>query len=246
MNLKLSYRDKVIFIVVMVILVLVAGFFLLIKPKFEEVDAAKRTYETKLAEQTRVNEKIATFEGIVKEMKASAQEIEEKQKIFMDEGAPYVNENYIREAFNEINVQVKSMQTDYTTAGKIDRYIVNPKNILAYDAKIDADLYNELPQEVYDVYNKVKREEYPYAIIGVTRMVVTFDPGLDLQGAYDAIDRIAEDEKAIILNTIGSEVADVSGGDTEAEAEATITLYSVFPLNVEEVLKEADEIKAAK
>ena len=54
MNLKLSYRDKVIFIVVMVILVIVAGFFLFIKPKFEKVNLAKDTLASKRSEERRV------------------------------------------------------------------------------------------------------------------------------------------------------------------------------------------------
>ena len=75
MNLKLSYRDKVIFIVVMVILVLVAGFFLLIRPKFEQVELAKETLAQKQQEKADIDAKIDTLPIIIDNLKATAEEI---------------------------------------------------------------------------------------------------------------------------------------------------------------------------
>lgn len=242
MSLKLSYRDKVIFIVVMIILVLVAGFFLFIKPKFEAVESAKYTLETKQSEKADIDAKIQTLPTIIESMKESAKAVEEKQKLFLDEGHPYVNETYIREILNELNVEVKSMETQYTTADDIERYIVDNKNILVYKNKMDADLYNELTQEEYDKWNNVVREAYPTATIGVTTMDVTFFSDYQLRDAYEFIDRMAEDEKAVIINTIGSSREDTENLD-DAEITATITMYSVFPLNVEKVLEETDEVK---
>lgn len=243
MNLKLSYRDKVIFIVVMIILVLVAGFFLFIKPKFEAVDSAKYTLEKKQSEKADIDAKIQTLPSIIEAMKESAKVVEEKQKLFLDEGHPYVNETYIREILNELNVEVRSMETQYTKASNINRYIVANKNILAYQNKMDADLYNELPQEVYDKWNKVEREKYPSVTIGVTVMDVAFKSDAALRDAYAFIDRMAEDEKAVIINTVGSSKADDGASGEDVNITATITMYSVFPLNVEKVLEETDEVK---
>ena len=124
MNLKLSYRDKVIFIVVMVILVIVAGFFLFIKPKFEKVNLAKDTLAAKQQEKIDIDTKIGTLPDIIDSMKATAEEIGEKQKIFLDEGHPYVNETYIREVLSSLNLDIKSMNTNYTTASPISRYTI--------------------------------------------------------------------------------------------------------------------------
>ncbi|MGN0674794.1 MAG: hypothetical protein ACI4KG_03530 [Oscillospiraceae bacterium] len=242
MNMKLSYRDKVIFIVVMVILVLVAGFFLFIKPKFEAADVAKYNLEVKQQEKADIDAKIDTLPTIIDNLKEVAKDIDETQKMFMDESHPYVNETYIREALASLNIDVTEMNTEYTTANPIERYIVESKNILAYENKINADLYNELPQEVYDKYNNIQREEYPFSIIGVTKMTVKFDSDLELKDAYNAIDKFAEDEKTIFLNSIGT--GDISeGSDKPArEIECNLTLYSIFPLNVEKVLQETTEI----
>lgn len=241
MSLKLSYRDKVIFIVVMVILVIVAGFFLFIKPKFEQVNMAKDTLAAKQQEKIDIDTKIGTLPDIIDNMKAAAEEIGEKQEIFLDEGHPYVNETYIRDVLSSLNLNITSMNTTYTTASSISRYTIAKQHYLAYDNKMNADLYNELPQEVYDLYNKVAAPVYPNTIIGVTNMSVEVDLGNNIRKIYDIMDRLAEDEKTIILNSLSTER---EPDDTkEATASLNLTLYSIFPLNVEEVLKETDEVK---
>lgn len=241
MSLKLSYRDKVIFIVVMVILVIVAGFFLLIKPKFEQVNAAKDTLTAKQQEKTDIDTKIGTLPDIIKNMKATAEEIGEKQKIFLDEAHPYVNETYIREILSGMNLDVKTMNTSYTVASPISRYTIEKQHYLAYENKMNSDLYNELPQEVYDLYNGVAAPVYPNTIIGVTTVNAEVDLGNNTRKIYDIMDRLAEDEKTIILNSLSTESEPSTQDD--ATASLNMTMYSIFPLNVEEVLKETDEVK---
>lgn len=246
MNMKLSYRDKVIFIVVIVLIILAAGFFLFIQPKFKDVETAKYNLESKKQERVDLEAKIATLPDIIDNIKAAADEIGEKQEIFLDEQDPYLNETYIRESLQAEGLDIKTMNTTYTTAAAINWYAVDAKNILAYDNKISADLYNELPQEVYDVYNGVSPEVYPNTIIGVTTVTVSIDGGTNpIDVANKTMDKIAKDEKTIILNTIEAGTDSDSGeGESEsAEVQATITMYSIFPLNVEQVKQESTEIQ---
>lgn len=242
MNLKLSYRDKVIFITVMVILVLVAGFFLFIRPKFASVEQAKLVLEQKQQEKIDIDTKIGTLPDIIDNLKATAKEIGEKQEIFMVEDQPYVNENYIREILSEMRAEVNSMTTTYTSASSIDWYAVNPENILAYDNKINADLYNELPQEVYDAYNHVAPPQRPGSIVGVTNMVISFNSDARMNKLYDVMDRLAEDEKTIVLNTVNA-TAPEDGAAGEVPVIMNLTMYSIFPLNVDKVMEETTEIK---
>lgn len=242
MNLKLSYRDKVIFIVVMVILVLVAGFFLLIKPKFGQVEVAKANLTAKQQEKTDIDTKIGTLQGIIDTLKETAKSIGEKQEIFLDEAHPYINEGYIKEVLADVGADVKSISTSYTTAGGISRYTIGKEHILAYDNKMSSDLYNELPQEVYDVYNGVPAPTYPSTIIGVTNVDLTFESDVRLDRAYDVMDRIAEDEKTIILNTINTST-EVEEGVNQRDVAINLTMYSIFPLNVDKVMEETAEVK---
>lgn len=244
MNMKLSYRDKVIFIVAIVIIIIVAGIFLFIKPKFEEISSAEYALEQKQAERDEIDIKIASLPMIIENLKDIAEEIGEKQPLFLEEQDPYLNETYIREALS--NVDITSMTTEYTTAANLGRYIVNPAHILTYDNKMNADLYNELPQEVWDKYNGVQREAFPGVIIGTTNMTFTIKSDIALRDAYAVMDRLAEDEKAIILNTVSTDATEPETGEgapTDRDVTYDITMYSVFPLNVEQVLQETDEIK---
>lgn len=245
MNMKLSYRDKVIFIIVLILIILVAGFFLFIQPKFKEIETAKYNLETTQQKKVEIEDKVATLPTIIENIKAAADEIGEKQGIFMEEQDPYLNETYIREALTAEGLDVKSMNTAYAVAGPISWYSVNPKNILVYDNKMSADLYNELPQEVYDKYNKVVHEVYPNTIIGVTAIEATINGGTDPIGnAKKILNRIAKDEKTVILNTIeASEDEDSRSEDDEPEVTAYMTIYSIYPLNVEQVKQETAEIK---
>ena len=244
MNMKLSYRDKVIFIVAIVIIIVVAGIFVFIKPKFEEISSAKYALEEKQAERDEIDAKIASLPIIIENVKNIAREIGEKQPLFLEEQDPYLNETYIREAIP--NVDITSMNTEYTAADNLGRYIVNPAHLLVYDNKMNADLYDELPQDVRDQYNGVQRESFPGVIIGTTNMTFTIKSDLALRDAYAVMDRLADDEKAIILNTVSTDSSDPGTGEdakTDREVTYDITMYSVFPLNVEQVLQETDEIK---
>ena len=244
MNMKLSYRDKVIFIVAIIVIILVAGFFLLIRPKFQDIEIAQNNYEAKVAERESVDAKIGTLPTIVENLKAAATAVGEEQGIFLEEQDPYLNEIYLREALARENLSYESINTTYAQASDISRYTVTPQHLLAYDNKINTDLYNELPQEIYDLYNGVPPTSYPGATIGVTTMTFTYmsdDIALD----FRVLDRIAEDEKTIILNTISSSVVDPNDPEDNRKTTCTITMYSIFPLNVEQVLQESDEVQIA-
>lgn len=248
MNMKLSYRDKVIFIVVIVLIILAAGFFLLVQPKFKDIEDAKYRLETKQQEKASIEAKVQTLDQIIADLKAAAEEIGEKQQIFLEEQDPYLNETHIREALSAAPkpLNVRAMNTTYATAGDIFRYYVGKKNILAYDNKISADLYGELPQEIYDLYNDAPEKTFASTVIGITTVTATFEGGVE--EAKTAIDKIADEEKTIILNTVSTEeVAEdntANGENVEVPTvEVTITMYSIFPLNVEQVLQESGEIE---
>ena len=67
---KLSYRDKVIFVAAIVIIIIIAGIFLFIKPKFEEMNYAKAALQAKETEQAGVEAKINTLPDIVADRKS--------------------------------------------------------------------------------------------------------------------------------------------------------------------------------
>lgn len=235
---KLSYRDKVIFVAAIVIIIIVAGIFVFIKPKFEEMNYAKSVLQAKQSEQADVEAKINTLPDIVAALKSAAQDVGEIQEYFMPEQDPYLNEQYVREILGK-NVTVRGMNTQYTSADDIEQYVVNAQNIAACDIFIDSDLYNELPQEVYDAYNKANKRTGGSSIIGVTSMTVDYRDKMDYSGLYKFIDAVKEDGKTIIVTEFNKGEDEQSAA--EVEGSINLKIYSIYYLDTDKVMEESDE-----
>lgn len=235
---KLSYRDKVIFVAAIVIVILVLGIFLIIKPKFQEMNSAKATLENKQTEKANVEAKINTLADIVTALKATAQEVGEIQEYFLLEQDPYLNEQYVREILGN-KVETLSMNTTYTAASELVEYVVNPENITVCDLFINSDLYNELPQEVYDVYNQVAGKTGGTCVIGVTSMEIGYQDKINFDGLYKFIDAVKDEGKTIIVNSFSVSSDDPQA--TEVQSAVKLTLYSIYPLNVDKVMEESEE-----
>ncbi len=235
---KLSYRDKVIFVAAIVIIIIVAGIFVFIKPKFEEMNYAKSALQAKQSEQADVEAKINTLPDIVAALKSAAQDVGEIQEYFMPEQDPYLNEQYVREILGK-NVTVRGMNTQYTSADDIEQYVVNAQNIAACDIFIDSDLYNELPQEVYDAYNKANKRTGGSSIIGVTSMTVDYRDKMDYSGLYKFIDAVKENGKTIIVTEFNK--GEDEQGAAEVESSINLKIYSIYPLNIDKVMEESDQ-----
>ena len=237
---KLSYRDKVIFICAIVIVILVAGFFLFIKPKYQEMTSAKSKLESKETEKVEVQAKIDTLTPLVDQLKATAEEVKEMQERFLPEQDPYLNEQFIYDILNQNGVEVRSLTTTYTTADELEDYVVYPSNVVAYDLLMQGDLYSELPEEVYNLYNDVDYPDPENITIGITDVVVTYLDDFDLTNVYKFIDAVAEDDRTFhVLDIL--QVADE--GDVEYESTMTVRIYSIYPLNIEKIMEETDEVE---
>lgn len=235
---KLSYRDKVIFVAAIVIIIIIAGIFLFIKPKFEEMNYAKAALQAKQTEQADVQAKIDTLPDVVAMLKTSAQAVETVQEYFLTEQDPYLNEQYVREILGN-NVTTLGMTTQYTSADDLTQYIVNAENVAACDIFINSDIYNELPQDVYDAYNKANKRTGGSCVIGVTTMVVNYRDKVDYSGLYKFIDAVKDEGKTIIVTDFAK--AEDEESATEIESSIGLKLYSIYPLNVEKVMEESDE-----
>ncbi len=235
---KLSYRDKVIFVAAIVIIIVVAGIFLFIKPKFESMNYAKLALDAKKSEEADVKAKIDTLPDIIASLKTVAQDVGEVQEYFLETQDPYLNEQYVREILGN-NVTTLSMNTQYTEADDLEEYVVNPANVVSYDLRMNSDLYNELPQEVYDNYNKVGKRKGSSIVIGVTTMTVGYRDKVDYSGIYKFIDAVKAAGKTVIVTEFAR--GEDETNQTQLESSINLKLYSISYLNVDKVMEESDE-----
>lgn len=260
---KLSYRDKVIFICAIVVIILIAGFFLFIKPKYTDMGYAKSALETKQSEKADVEAKINTLPELVEQLKASADGVKEVQSYFFSavneddkitvdvngketeaykfEQSPYQYEQVIHDMLDSAGVEVTSMNTLYTVGGQFNEYMVPTKNAYAYDLLMQADLYNELPQAVYDVYNMAAAETGNNIVIGVTNITVGYKDSFALTKLFKFVDEVADDERTMSILSVSS--SEEKEDATETEGNIDMVLYSIMPLNVDKIMEENDTVE---
>ena len=202
--------------------------------------SAKSKLESKEAEKVEVQEKIDTLTPLVDQLKATAKEVQEMQERFIPEQDPYLNEQFIYDILNQNNVEVRSISTSYTTAEALEDYVVYPSNVVAYDLLMQGDLYSELPEEVYNLYNDVDYPEPEKITIGITNVTVAYADDFELSNVYKFIDAIAEDERTFRVLDV-AQIADE--GDPKYESQLTVQIYSIYPLNIEKIMEETDEVE---
>lgn len=236
---KLSYRDKVIFICVIVVAILLAGFFIFIKPAAANADTAKIALEAKQEEQKTVQDKIDTLPTLIETLKNSADEIGDLQKDFVVDTIPINNEHMLTDILHENEVEILEMNTTYTYAGTATEYMVNPENILSYDLQMNSDIYHELPEVIYNDYNGVPFPAPQTVIMGITDVTVKYRDSYDMENVLAFVDEIAEDKRSFKLLTLSNQ--EDTDSEPTCDGEITLRIYSLNPMNVDKVKEETEE-----
>jgi cell division protein FtsL len=237
MNMKLSYRDKVIFIVVIVIIVLIAGYFIFIKAKITESQDTKNNLELKQMEQEEVDAKIDTLPDLESQLKNSVKEVDDAQSAFMDEQETYEADQYIYELLKDTGVEFKSMALSGEAAGNLSEYFYI-RNSVAYDLKINADLSGDsLPQEVYDSYYGTDPTAAADVMVAVDEVTLTLTVECDDEGIpdwdvlYQIMDNISNDEKTLYIKSFSAENVSVEdmeeGEDLTTDVQVVVDVFSV-------------------
>lgn len=240
MSMKLSYRDKVFIIIAAVVVVLVAGFFAFIKPKYAELQVSKSNVAAKEAEKQEVEEKIATLEFLESALKNNVETVEELQDAFVSEkdyGRTDLVGQYITELLAPSGIEIKGMTYSDMEDVTLDAYAYD-KNAVAYQLKIDSDLNMELPQEVYDKFN----DTYPEPPVGVTvagtLVTVNYECSPDIKELLEVFDIISESDKTIYMTTVSSSMEyteSEDGGEPVGTGDISIMVYEIYPMDVDSV-----------
>ncbi len=238
MSMKLSYRDKVIFIVVIVLVILVGGFFIFVKAKITESQNAKNDLIAKEQEKQTTDDKIATLEDLKKQLENDIKEVDSMQSSFLDEQKDFEADKYLYELLSPTGVQFRKLEETRSVEGELSEYYYTRES-LAYDIKINADLTGDsLPQEVYDKYYETEIPENPPVIVAKNTVELTLGVGQDEQGApdFDMIeevwDTIAEHDKTINLYSFSKEdTVNVDNGESSYSFETVKVVVDVYSIH---------------
>ncbi len=246
MSMKLSYRDKVILIVVIVVAILLAGIFLVIKPKYTDLQASNVRVDAKQAELDQATQKAATLETLKNQLKSDIEEVDELQSDFLFEseyGETYEALQYVMDILADTEITIQGIDIQLLSARDIDNYTYQ-KYAAAYQLKLDADINNELPPEVeYTLNNSWPADTEPAQTIAGTTVEITFTApgGTDLDPLYTAVDSISNDEKTLLISEFSAENSTGLSVDTGAVAEETVEgsmtiyVYEIWPMDVDSI-----------
>lgn len=222
---KLSQRDKVIFLAVVAFLIILLGGVLFVKPKFQEKQSTQITLDSKKAERQSVDDKIGTLESKKEELKNSIKDVEKLEERFIPHMDTFEVEPMLFDLIKESKIEITASSYELMTAAEIQNYVYD-KYAVAYPMRMDADLNNELPQEVIDKYNDVKATAPEGVEIGLTTAEISFKgPFEDLLAA---LDNIAAEDKTMIVTTLegkSSDAKEESSGEDTKGPEGVLTIY---------------------
>lgn len=241
---KLSYRNKVILVVVLALLTIVAGYIWIITPKINERKAAVDERAAVQAEEQALKDKIASLPTLIERLKEIALSVEETQSAFYIEDENFKADQYIYNIIKDTGVEITSLTVSDKSVYPITEYILPYYNVIGYDLKINGDLYGELSEEEYNAYNNISPAAPEPKNIGLTTVTINFISGSSFkEGRTQLLNAIENDEKTVILTSLsaGEGGGDVDEETNEVSTSCTINIFTIKPMNIEEVLKEGEE-----
>ena len=233
---KLSQRDKVIFLAVVAFLIILLGGVLFVKPKFQEKQQTQITLENKRTERQSVDDKIGTLDSKKEELKNSVKDVEKLEEKFIPHMDTYEVEPMLFDLIRASKIEITSTEYELMTEQEIKNYVYE-KYAVAYPMRMDADLNGELPQEVIDKYNGIKAEAPAGVQIGLTTAKVSFSgPFEDLLAA---LDNIAAEDKTLIVTALEGKSSDAKG-ETDTDEDGPSGVLTIYVFHIEHMADVTD------
>lgn len=240
---KLNYRDLVILGVLLALAILIAGFFLLIKPKNEEIKTNKTELAKLEADKAEVDDKIAEIDPLKQSITDVCNDTNKLTEVFVNPddimNARQIDQ-YMQHFAEDCKVKVMNLSTNDLGTGTLSYYYFTPTflaedQISQFDLNGDAQsAINELRRES-DAISARTQESVLAAQYSIS---VTAD---DKEDIWNYLKAIEEQEETIIINSVSLtniEIKEKPGNsskkDNEEELKPTaqfvISLYSVYNL----------------
>lgn len=114
---KLNYRDKMILIVVFVLLIIVAGFMLFIKPAIDECSQASSDLESAKVQLSELEDQVDKDKNLAAEIQTLYTSTSQVAANFYDYKVAYKATDKVRELFNVDDVKIKNSNMTISSYG---------------------------------------------------------------------------------------------------------------------------------
>lgn len=163
---KLNYRDKMILIVVFVLLIIVAGFMLFIKPAIDECSQASSDLESAKVQLSELEDQVDKDKNLAAEIQTLYTSTSQVAANFYDYQVEYKATDKVRELFNVDDVKIKNSNMTISSYGST---VLSP---FAYESTATATYFDTKVDE----YNNASKTDSSAADANADANAAAEDP----------------------------------------------------------------------
>ena len=235
---KLNYRDKMILIVVFVLLIIVAGFMLFIKPAIDECSQASSDLESAKVQLSELEDQVDKDKNLAAEIQTLYTSTSQVAANFYDYQVAYKATEKVRELFNVDDVKIKNSNMTISSYGST---VLSPfayestATATDFDTKVDeynnASTTDSSAADANTDANAADTNETAAQTIGYYSLNIQFKSSLS--GFKNFADNLTtNNEKSMVIENVSIE----NVNESEISGTMTLTMY---------VLKKLDDPSAS-
>lgn len=224
---KLNYRDKMILIVVFVLLIIVAGFMLFIKPAIDECSQASSDLESAKVQLSELEDQVDKDKNLAAEIQTLYTSTSQVAANFYDYQVAYKATDKVRELFNVDDVKIKNSNMTISSYGST---VLSPfayeSTATATDFDTKVDEYNNVSTtdssaaDANTDANAADTNETAAQTIGYYSLNIQFKSSLS--GFKNFADNLTtNNEKSMVIENVNIE----NVNESEISGSMTLNMY---------------------
>ena len=224
---KLNYRDKMILIVVFVLLIIVAGFMLFIKPAIDECSQASSDLESAKVQLSELEDQVDKDKNLAAEIQTLYTSTSQVAANFYDYQVAYRATDKVRELFNVDDVKIKNSNMTISSYGST---VLSPfayestATATDFDTKVDeynnASTTDSSAADANTDANAADTNETAAQTIGYYSLNIQFKSSLS--GFKNFADNLTtNNEKSMVIENVNIE----NVNESEISGSMTLNMY---------------------
>lgn len=224
---KLNYRDKMILIVVFVLLIIVAGFMLFIKPAIDECSQASSDLESAKVQLSELEDQVDKDKNLAAEIQTLYTSTSQVAANFYDYQVAYKATDKVRELFNLDDVKIKNSNMTISSYGST---VLSPfayestATATDFDTKVDeynnASTTDSSAADANTDANAADTNETAAQTIGYYSLNIQFKSSLS--GFKNFADNLTtNNEKSMVIENVNIE----NVNESEISGSMTLNMY---------------------
>lgn len=222
---KLNYRDKMILIVVFVLLIIVAGFMLFIKPAIDECSQASSDLESAKVQLSELEDQVDKDKNLAAEIQTLYTSTSQVAANFYDYQVAYKATDKVRELFNVDDVKIKNSNMTISSYGST---VLSPfayeSTATATDFDTKVDEYNNASTTDSSAADANAAAEDPNAAAGQT--IGYYSLNIQFKSSLSGFKNFADNlttnnEKSMVIENVSIE----NVNESEISGSMTLNMY---------------------